>query len=92
MTPWTVACQAPLSRGFSRQVYWRGLPFLPPEYLADPGTGPLSPVSHALQADSLPTELSGNLFYPNRDKTENGKLTFSNLQILGNVRNTLLKK
>ena len=27
-TPWTVACQAPLSRGFSRQEYWSGLPFL----------------------------------------------------------------
>ena len=29
-TPWTVACQAPLSMGFSRQEYWSGLPFLPP--------------------------------------------------------------
>ena len=27
-TPWTVACQAPLSMGFSRQEYWSGLPFL----------------------------------------------------------------
>ena len=27
VTPWTVACQAPLSMGFSRQKYWRGLPF-----------------------------------------------------------------
>ena len=25
-TPWTVACQAPLSMGFSRQEYWSGLP------------------------------------------------------------------
>ena len=25
--PWTVACQAPLSMGFSRQEYWSGLPF-----------------------------------------------------------------
>ena len=29
-TPWTVACQAPLSMGFSRQEYWSGLPFPPP--------------------------------------------------------------
>ena len=29
-TPWTVACQAPLSVGFSRQEYWSGLPFPPP--------------------------------------------------------------
>ena len=26
-TLWTVACQAPLSIGFSRQEYWSGLPF-----------------------------------------------------------------
>ena len=30
-TPWTVACQAPLSMGFSRQEYWSGLPFPTPE-------------------------------------------------------------
>ena len=29
-TPWTVACQAPLSVGFSRQEYWGGLPCPPP--------------------------------------------------------------
>ena len=29
-TPWTAACQAPLSVGFSRQEYWSGLPFPPP--------------------------------------------------------------
>ena len=28
VTPWTVACQSPLSMGFSRQEYWSGLPFL----------------------------------------------------------------
>ena len=28
--PWTVACQAPLSQGFSRQEYWSGLPFPSP--------------------------------------------------------------
>ena len=36
-TPWTVAHQAPLSMGFSRQEYWDGLPFLPPGDLPDPG-------------------------------------------------------
>ena len=35
-TLWTVALQAPLSRGFSRQEYWSGLPFLPPRDLPDP--------------------------------------------------------
>ena len=28
VTPWTIACQAPLSMGFPKQEYWRGLPFL----------------------------------------------------------------
>ena len=36
-TPWTVAFQAPLLMGFPRQEYWRGLPFLPPGDLHDPG-------------------------------------------------------
>ena len=52
--PWTVACQAPLSMGFSRQEYWSGLPFPSPGDLPDPGIKPGSP---ALQADDLPTEL-----------------------------------
>ena len=55
-TPWTVACQAPLSMGFSRKEYWSGLPFFSPGDLPDPGIEPGSP---ALQADDLPTELWG---------------------------------
>ena len=47
-TPWTSACQAPLSMGFSRQEYWSGLPFPPPGDLPDPGIKPTSPVSLAL--------------------------------------------
>ena len=42
MTPWTVARQAPLSMGFSRQEYWSGLPCSPPRDLPDPGTEPMS--------------------------------------------------
>ena len=38
-TPWTAACQAPLSMGFSRQEYWRGLPLPSPPSIA---TFPLS--------------------------------------------------
>ena len=38
-TPWTVAHQAPLSMGFSRQEYWSGLPFPSPGDLPDPGRG-----------------------------------------------------
>ena len=54
VTPWTVACQAPLSKGFSRQEYWSVLPFPSPGDPPDPG---IEPGSSALQADSLPTEL-----------------------------------
>ena len=53
-TPWTVAHQAPLSMGFSRQEYWSGLPFPSPGDLPHPGIKCRSP---ALQADSLSTEL-----------------------------------
>ena len=53
---WTVAHQAPLSKGFSRREYWSELPVPPPGSLPDPGTKTASPVSPALQADSLPTE------------------------------------
>ena len=42
-TPWTVAHQAPLSMGFSRQDYWSGLPFPSPGDLPDPGIQPTSP-------------------------------------------------
>ena len=53
VTPWTVACQAPPSMGFSRQGYWSGLSFSSPGNLPDPGIEPGSP---ALQADTLPSE------------------------------------
>ena len=51
-TPCTVACQAPLSMEFSRQESWRGVPFLPPGDLPDPGIELQSPGSPASQADS----------------------------------------
>ena len=52
-TPWTVAWQASLSLGFSRQEYWSGLPFPSPGDLPNPGIKFESP---ALQADSLPSQ------------------------------------
>ena len=58
VTVWTIAHQAPLSMGFSRQEYWSELPFPFPGDLPDPGIEPRSP---ALQADSLPTELQGKI-------------------------------
>ena len=50
---------------FSRQEYWNGLPFPPPEDLPDTGTEQMFPVSPALQVDSLPTESSSHQFYFN---------------------------
>ena len=40
VTPWTVACQGPLSMGFSRQEYWAGLPFPSPGTLPNPEIKP----------------------------------------------------
>ena len=55
----TVAHQAPLSMGFSRQEYWSGLPCPPPGDLPNPGIEPESPMAPTLQADSLPFEPPG---------------------------------
>ena len=63
VTPWTVACQAPLSIGFFSQEYWRGLPFPPLGDHPGPGIGPTSPVSPALQTDFL------QLSHPGSPKT-----------------------
>ena len=63
VTPWTVAHQAPLSMGFSRQEYWSGSPFPSPGDLPIPGIEPGSP---ALQADALTSEPPGK---PNVDIT-----------------------
>ena len=58
-TPWMVACQTPLSMGFSRQGYWSGLPFPSPGNLRDPEIKPGSPTSWA---NSLPSEPPGKCF------------------------------
>ena len=55
-TPWSVACQAPLSMGFSRQECWSGLPFPYPGDLPNSRFELRSPV---LQMDSLPSEPPG---------------------------------
>ena len=61
VTPWTIAHQAPLSMGFSRQEYWSGLPFPPPGDLPDPGIKPTSPT---LAGGFFTTEPPGR---PNND-------------------------
>ena len=57
-SPWAVACQTPLSMGFSREEYWSGLPFPSPGDLPDPGIKPRSP---ALRAETLTSEPPGKL-------------------------------
>ena len=55
-TPWTVACQAPLSMIFPRQKYWGGLPFPSPGNLPDPGIESVFP---ALASGFFATEPRG---------------------------------
>ena len=55
--PWTVAHQAPLFLGFSRQEYYSGLPFPSAVDLPDPGIELMSP---AWQVDSLPLSHQGS--------------------------------
>ena len=57
---WTVACQAPLSMGFSRQECWSGLPGPAPGDPPEPGIEFASPVAPALLADSLPLSYWGS--------------------------------
>ena len=58
-TSWTVAHQAPLSMGFSRQEYWGGLSFPSPGDLLDPGIKPVSPMAGIFFTTALP----GTLLY-----------------------------
>jgi len=64
-TPWAVAHQAPLSKGFSRQEYWSGLPCPPPRDFPDLGIKPSSLHLLHWQAHSLPpAPLGKSAFYP----------------------------
>ena len=56
-TLWTVAHQAPLSVGFSRQKYWSGLPRHSPGDLPDPGIKPTSLLSHILVGGFFTTSI-----------------------------------
>ena len=53
VTPWTLAHQALLSMGFSRQEYWSGLPFPISEDLPNPGMEPKSLTSPALSVRQI---------------------------------------
>ena len=60
VTPWTVARQAPLSMGFSRQEYWSELPFPSPGDVPDPEIKPSSPASPALAGGFFTSLPPGN--------------------------------
>jgi len=63
VTPWTVALQAPLSMGFSRQEHWSGLPLPPPGDLPNPGIKLLAPVAPALAGGFFTTEPPGKPYH-----------------------------
>ena len=91
-TPWTAALQAPLSKGFSRQEYYSGLPFPPPGDLPNPGLNPIepaSPVSPALAgrwfATTAPPRKSDICEYILTDfvRSHQQDLIYSTTQMLG---------
>ena len=64
--PWTVAHQAPLTMGFSRQEYWSGLPFPSPGDLPNPGIEPMYP---ALAGGFFTTEPPGKPLFASQALT-----------------------
>ena len=80
VTPWTAACQAPLSMGFLKQEYWNGLLFPPRGNLPNPGIKPQSPTAPALAGTFFTTVLPGKLSL--KYWCTNKKLTFSLLLLI----------
>ena len=70
-TPCTVTLQTPLSKGFSRQEYWSGLPFPSPGDLPSSGIQPVSPEAAAL---------AGGLFTTVPPGKSNSMLNFLKLE------------
>ena len=81
VTPWTVAHQAPLSMGFSRQKYWSRLPFPPPGVLPDPGIEAASLVSPALAGRFFTTEPPGKPLGPPESESESRSVMSDSLQL-----------
>ena len=97
VTPWTVAYQAPLSVGFSRQEYWSGLPFPSPGDLPDPGIEPGFPT---LEADALTSEPPGKTRYQLQEKKSVrntniwrlNNIFLNNQQVTNEIKREILKK
>ena len=87
VTPWTVAYQAPLSMGFSRQQYWSGFPFLYPGDLPNPGIKPWSP---ALQTDALLSETPGKSLYSLYMPINLGEAVFPVISLLEGSKKSFL--
>ena len=68
-TLWTAARQAPVSRGFFRQEYWRGLPCPLPGDIPDPGTKPVSLTSPALAGKFFTTRATWEAHPMHRHQT-----------------------
>ena len=85
VTPWTVAHQAPLSMGFSRQEYWSGLPFPPPRDLPNPGIEPSSPAlaSRFFTTEPAGKPTPGQSIGLNAGSTKCGKETGAQDSVLG---------
>ena len=78
VTPCTIAHQAPLFMGFSRQEYWSGLPCSPPGAFPNPGIEPTSLTYPALAGEILTTSITWEVHWsykPRRIKLVKKKLT-----------------
>ena len=73
-TLWTIACQAPLSMGFSRQEYWSGLPWPLPRDLSNPGMEPVPLCLLALTGGFFTSHATWeNLYCCSKSNSEPGK-------------------
>ena len=86
VTPWTIACQPPLSRRFSRQEYWSGLPFASPGDLPDLGVELMSPASPVLADRFFTTEPPGKPQLLNKCSLLDPPPPFSSAQLQLNSR------
>ena len=78
-TLWTVACQAPLYLGFSKQEYWSGLPCSLPGDIPNPGIEPASP---ALAGGFFTTETSGKPKKKKKNQLRGMQIRFSDFIIV----------
>jgi len=77
VTVWTIAHQALLSKGVSREEYWSGLPFTSPGDLPDPGIKPTSLASPALADRLFTTASPGKSLEPGRSGFKSQHVYFS---------------